>query len=442
MRVEALRPEVHPVGGVDQLRRDPQPFPARDRMPALEEFRSERWNRDQLRSNVGTSNSRRVANALRIGIGIKGASEHEEVGLPSSSCSCPVIVTFSGFPSRWRQRPFPSLSQDASLNPHMLLFLFQLAVTQVAPPRLEASLSIDGVLDEAVWSRAARLGSFTQYSPVDGRPAAQPTEVLVWYSATALYFGVRATAEPGTVRAHLTDRDRGILPDDYVEIQLGTFNDGRSAFVFAVNPLGVQADGALVEGNQTRRSATEGDRTGGREQPDLSPDYTFDSRGRVTDGGYEVEIRIPFRSLRYQNAKTQNWTLQIIRKSAQSGREDTWTPARRDAASFLTQHGKLVGLTGLRRGLVLEMNPIVTSSINGAPSAPGWQYDGGKPEVGGNVKWGVSTNLTLNGTVNPDFSQVESDAGQITPDPRRALFFAEKRPFFLDGLEYFSTPAR
>lgn len=324
----------------------------------------------------------------------------------------------------------------------MLLLLLQVAVTHVAPPRLEASPTVDGVLDEAVWSQAARLGNFTQYSPVDGRPAVQATEVLVWYSPTALYFGIRAAAEPGTVRAHLTDRDRGIIPDDYVEIQLGTFNDGRSAFVFAVNPLGVQADGALVEGNQNRRGPTDADRTGGREQPDLSPDYTFDSRGRVTDTGYEVEIRIPFRTIRYQTARTQDWTLQIIRKSAQSGREDTWAPARRDAASFLTQHGKLVGLTGLRRGLVVEMNPIATSSISGAPAATGWRFDGGKPDVGGNVKWGMSTNLTLNGTVNPDFSQVESDAGQISPDPRRALFFAEKRPFFLDGLEYFATPSQ
>ena len=323
-----------------------------------------------------------------------------------------------------------------------MFLLFQLAIAQVAPPRLEATVSIDGVLDEAVWSRAARLGSFTQYSPVDGRPAVQATQVLVWYSPTALHFGIRATAEPGTVRAHLTDRDKGIIPDDYIEIQLGTFNDGRSAFVFAVNPLGVQADGALVEGNQARRSAIEGDRTGGREQPDLSPDYTFDSRGRATETGYEVEVRIPFRTLRYQSAETQDWTFQIIRKSAQSGREDTWAPARRDAASFLAQHGKLVGLTGLRRGLVLEMNPIATSSIEGAPATAGWRYQGGKPDVGGNVKWGMSTNFTMNGTVNPDFSQVESDAGQISPDPRRALFFAEKRPFFLDGLEYFSTPSQ
>jgi hypothetical protein len=323
---------------------------------------------------------------------------------------------------------------------HAGFALFQL--TTAAPPRIEATITVDGVLAEAPWQQAAKLSDFTQYSPADGRPAEQATEILLWYSPTAIHFGVRASAEPGSVRAHLTDRDRGIIPDDYIEIQLGTFNDGRSAFVFAVNPLGVQADGALVEGNTNRRSATETDRTGGREQPDLSPDYTFDSRGRVTDFGYEVEIRIPFRSIRYQAAERHDWSLQIIRKSAQSGREDTWAPARRDAASFLAQHGRITGLVGLSRGVVLELNPIVTSSIDGTPQPNGWQYRGGRPDVGGNLKWGVSTNLTLNGTVNPDFSQVESDAGQVTPDPRRAVFFAEKRPFFLDGLEYFTTPSQ
>ncbi len=321
------------------------------------------------------------------------------------------------------------------------ILVFQLAAT-VSPPRIDATITVDGALDEPAWHQAARLGDFTQYSPADGRPAEQQTEVFLWYSPTAIHFGIRARAEPGSVRAHLADRDRGIVQDDYIEIQLGTFNDGRSAFVFASNPLGVQADGALVEGNQSRRGPTESDRSGGREQPDLSPDYTFDSRGRVTDGGYEIEIRIPFRSIRYQRAERQDWSLQIIRKSAQSGREDTWSPARRDAASFLAQHGRINGLVGLTRGVVLELNPIMTSTIEGAPNGNQWRYRGGRPDLGGNVKWGVSTNLTLNGTINPDFSQVESDAGQVTPDPRRAVFFAEKRPFFLDGLEYFTTPSQ
>ncbi|MGE3189371.1 MAG: DUF5916 domain-containing protein, partial [Vicinamibacterales bacterium] len=124
----------------------------------------------------------------------------------------------------------------------------------------------------------------------------------------------------------------------------------------------------------------------------------------------------------------------------QRGVEDSWTPAKRDGASFLAQAGTLRGLHGLSRGLVLDLNPVATSKIDGAGGAGGWRYDASRPEVGLNVRWGVTANLTLNGAVNPDFSQVEADAGQVTFDPRQALFFAEKRPFFLDGIEQFSTP--
>ncbi|MCC7132040.1 MAG: carbohydrate binding family 9 domain-containing protein [Gemmatimonadales bacterium] len=313
---------------------------------------------------------------------------------------------------------------------------------RVGAPRLEASITVDGELTEPVWSRAARLVGFSQYSPVDGRPAEEETEVLVWYSPTAIHFGVRAKAAPGTVRAHLAERDRGIIPDDYIEIQLGTFNDGRQAFVFGANPFGVQADGALTEGNARSTSAGGGaDRSGGREQADLSPDYVWESRGRLTDDGYHLEFRIPFKSLRFQRADPQDWSLHIVRKSAASGREDSWAPARRAAASFLDQAGTLAGLTGIRRGLVLELNPIVTSSVTGARTAAGgWDYEGGAPEFGGNVRWGVTTDITVNGTVKPDFSQVEADAAPLIIDPRSAVFFQEKRPFFLDGIEYFATP--
>ncbi|MFN0178585.1 MAG: DUF5916 domain-containing protein [Gemmatimonadales bacterium] len=313
---------------------------------------------------------------------------------------------------------------------------------RVTPPRIEATIEVDGVLDEPAWSRAARLTDFSQFSPSDGRPAEDPTEVLVWYSPTAIHFAARARAPAGTVRANLADRDQGIQNDDYIEIHLGTFDDGRQAFVFAVNPLGIQADGALSEGSTRRTAYSQGTERGGREAPDLSPDYLFHSKGRLTDEGYDVEVRIPFRALRYQSAERQDWSLQIVRRVAATGREDTWAPASRTATSFIRQSGALVGLEGLRRGRVLEVTPILSSTVDGAPAGVGWGYDGGRPEPGGNVKWVLSNDLTFNGTVNPDFSQVESDAGRLTPDPRRAVFFPEKRPFFLDGLEYFTTPSQ
>jgi hypothetical protein len=309
---------------------------------------------------------------------------------------------------------------------------------EVPVPRLDAELSVDGKLDEPVWAQAAVLTGFSQFSPVDGVPAADTTQVLVWYSARAIHFGIRAFEAHGPVHATLADRDR-IDADDYVQILLSTFNDSRQATVFSINPLGVQSDGALVEtgatsGNGFNNAVVK------REDPDLSPDYVFGSSGRVTDYGYEIEVRIPFKSLRFQPQKEQSWGINVVRIVQHSGREDSWAPAKRARASFLGQSGRLIGLTGLKRGLVLDFTPEVTSKTTGSSGVSGWEYAGGTPELGGNLRWGITNNLNLNGTANPDFSQVESDVQQFAFDPRNELFFQEKRPFFLDGIEQFSTP--
>ena len=308
----------------------------------------------------------------------------------------------------------------------------------VHPPRLEAEITVDGVLDEAAWSEASVLTGFSQFTPVDGVPAADSTEVLVWYSPTAIHFGVRAFEAHGGVHATLADRDR-IGADDNVQILLGTFDDGRQASVFAVNPLGVQSDGALVETGSTSGNGFN-NAVVRRESADLSPDFVYQSKGRLTHYGYEVEVRIPFKSLRFQPVREQRWGINVTRQVQHSGVEDSWVPAKRASASFLGQSGHLVGLTELRRGLVLEFNPSLTSRTTGSPGASGWEYSGGGPELGGSVRWGVTNNLNLNATANPDFSQVESDAGQFLFDPRSERFFSEKRPFFLDGIEQFTTP--
>ena len=306
-------------------------------------------------------------------------------------------------------------------------------------PRLEAEVVIDGDLGDPVWARAARLTGFSQYSPNDGVPAADTTQVLVWYSATAIYFGIRAFEQHGRPSVTLASRDQ-IFGDDNVQILLGTFHDGKQVLMFAVNPLGVQGDGALVEGANVTAGGFIGSAVVGREQPDLSPDFVFQSHGRVTDWGYEVEVRIPFKSIRYQPQQPQDWRLNIVRQVKHSGFEDSWYPARRASATFIGQSGNLVGLSGMRRGLVMDLNPEATGKASGAPTPSGYRYDVGNPQLGGNIRWGVSENLTLNGTYKPDFSQVESDAGQLAFDPRQALFFPEKRPFFLEGSELFQVP--
>src|SRR5256714_1107355 len=286
-------------------------------------------------------------------------------------------------------------------------------------PRFEADVVIDGDLSDSVWARAARLTGFSQYSPNDDVPAADSTQVLVWYSATAIYFGIRAFEQHGRPTMTLANRDQ-IFGDDNVQILLGTFHDGKQALMFAVNPLGVQGDGTLIEGANVTASGFIGNAVVGREQPDLSPDFVYQSRGRVTDWGYEVEVRIPFKSIRYQPRQPQDWKLNIVREVQHSGLEDSWFPARRASATFVGQSGNLVGLSGMHRGLVMDLNPEATGKASDAPTPSGYQYDLGNPEVGGNIRWGVSDNLTLNGTIKPDFSQVESDAGQLTFDPRQA----------------------
>ncbi|AHG93646.1 hypothetical protein J421_6111 (plasmid) [Gemmatirosa kalamazoonensis] len=311
--------------------------------------------------------------------------------------------------------------------------------TAVSAPRLATSIIVDGRLDEPAWARAAVLGGFSQYAPVDGVPAVDSTTVRVWYSPTAIHFGVVAYEAHGAPHATLAQRDH-IAQDDYVEIYLGTFHDGRHALVFGVNPLGAQADGILTEtGNIATSGVTSAAAT--RETPDLSPDFVFESKGHVTPWGYEVEVRIPFKSLKYQPADPQRWTLEIVRHVQHSGAEDTWTPTRRGAASFLAQAGTLEGLTGLHRGLVLDATPEWTVRTTGAPDPAGdWRYGRAASSLGGSARWGATNDLTLDATVRPDFSQVESDEGQLVTDPRFALFFPEKRPFFLDGIEQMEVP--
>lgn len=310
----------------------------------------------------------------------------------------------------------------------------------VKPPRIAAEIVMDGALTEPVWKQAAVLTGFSQFSPQDGIPAADSTQVLVWYTATAIHFGVRAFEPHGTVRATLAERDR-IASDDQVQFLISTFNDGRQASMFAVNPLGIQADGALVEsGNRSGGGFLGGNAGTGRESADLSQDYVFLSKGRVTDWGYEIEVTIPFKSLRFQSVAEQTWGINVVRKVQHSNYEDSWTPAQRGNASFLAQSGTLRGLTDLHRGVVLDLTPEFTDRVNGTPGTAAWQYAAGKPQLGGTVRWGITNNLTFNGTFNPDFSQVEADAGQINFDPRRAIQIPERRPFFIDGIEQFQTP--
>src|ERR1700741_641274 len=167
-------------------------------------------------------------------------------------------------------------------------------------PRVEeAGVRVDGRLDEAAWRGAAVLTGFTQSTPAEGIPARERTEVLVFYTPRELFIGVRAhAADPASIRSTLAERDQ-ITADDHVRILLDTFHDRRRAFVFFVNPLGVQQDGTFADGAFDGFS--------------FSPDFLFDSRGQLTAQGYEVELRIPLRSLKFPAGDAQTWGLNVIR---------------------------------------------------------------------------------------------------------------------------------
>src|SRR5690606_25674398 len=233
---------------------------------------------------------------------------------------------------------------------------------EVALPRIEARTVVDGRLDEPAWAEAVRLTGFSQLEPADGRPAVERTEVLVWYSPDAIHFGILAyDRDPASIRATNADRD-AIGGEDNVVIYLDTFNDRRRAYVFAANALGVQQDGVRTEG-----AGSAGRMFGGG--TDLSPDFLFDSSGRITAEGYVVEVRIPFKSLRFSGAAEQAWGLNIERNIQRTGYKDTWTDVRRAGASFLAQSGTIKGLRGLERGVVFEAQPFLTASAPGARDA-------------------------------------------------------------------------
>jgi hypothetical protein len=302
-------------------------------------------------------------------------------------------------------------------------------------PRIEATaVLVDGRLDEPVWRQATRLTGFWQYLPVDGRPAEEATEVLVWYAPDAIWFGVVAHDKvPSAIRATVADRDN-LDNDDHVVIDLDTFHDRRRAFSFAVNPLGAQSDGVRSEGAGQVSSLVPG-------STDLNPDFIWESKGRLTADGYQVEIRIPFKSLRYPSSEPQSWGLNVTRVVQRTGYTDTWTDVRRADASFLGQEGAIGGLHDLRRGVLVEAQPFVTATANGSRDDLTRRFDREdvNPDAGLNLRLGF-TSYALDATINPDFSQVESDAGQVTVNERFALFFPEKRPFFLEGIELFGTP--
>src|SRR5579864_6363425 len=197
----------------------------------------------------------------------------------------------------------------------------------VAVPRVDTAITVDGTLQSPVWQQAALLTGFSEYQPVDGVPAEDSTQVLVWYSKDAIYFGIRAYELHGPPHATHANRDR-IDGDDNVQLILSPFIHSHQALVFAVNPYGVQEDGTITEGVRTTIGSTGMANATGPDSTDLSPDFVYESKGRLTAFGYQVEVRVPFRSLKFPAKSPQDWGINILRKVQHSGHSDTWYPTK------------------------------------------------------------------------------------------------------------------
>ena len=305
----------------------------------------------------------------------------------------------------------------------------------VNPRARSADIRIDGRLDDAAWADAPLLHGFTQFDPVEGVPASQRTDVRVLVTDAAVYFAVEAFDDTeGGIRATLAKRDGFARTDDYVRFVLDTFDDQRRAFVFQVNPIGVQGDGLWVEG-QGR---------GWGDPIDWNPDFLWESAGRVGADRYVVEVKVPLKSLRFPALPVQDWGFQVQRTIQRNGFTSSWAPRSSETANKLAQAGRISGLRELDPGLFMEVNPVLTGTRVGSwdGDLDAFRREAASSDFGLNVTYGLTSNLTLDGTYNPDFSQVEADAGQITVNERFALRLAEKRPFFLEGTDVFNMPAQ
>jgi len=295
-----------------------------------------------------------------------------------------------------------------------------LSENRLAVPQLSEAPKIDGVLDNPLWEEEAlKIEEFYQLTPKENGPPSEKSVLYLGYDQKNLYIAVRCfDSEPNRIRASLSNRDQ-CLEDDWVAIFLDTFNEKRRALSFIANPLGIQMDCLRIE-------------EGGNDNMDFSWDAVFYADGTIDEEGYTVEMAIPFKSLRFPDEEIKVWGLVFGRNIPRKGEIILWPSFTREIPGLLAQGGEITLSGEVEKGKNFEVMPVVTSLKNKGEKT--------SLDPGINFKWGITSDHTLDLTLNPDFSHIEADAPQIDVNQRFALYYSEKRPFFLEGMEIFRFP--
>ncbi|MHB8055319.1 MAG: DUF5916 domain-containing protein [Candidatus Aminicenantales bacterium] len=286
---------------------------------------------------------------------------------------------------------------------------------------------IDGRLDDASWNAASWEGGFVQYQPYEGREPSEKTSFQILYDEKYIYFGIRAhDSKPDSIERRLSRRDNG--GGDAVSIGLDSFFDHLTAFVFSVNAAGVKSDQFLINDGMSSNG-----------EEDLSWDPIWDAATSLDNEGWAAEMRIPFSQLRFGTKAEQVWGLEVRRTLFRLNETSDWQPVPRNAPGFVHLFGELRGLDGLTAPHQFEIMPYAVGSLQSGRPVPGNPFATGRGQTlsgGIDGKLGVTSDLTMNFTVNPDFGQVEADPSVVNLTAYET-FFEEKRPFFVEGRNIF-----
>jgi len=287
-------------------------------------------------------------------------------------------------------------------------------------PRINKPPKIDGVIDNIYYKNFLKLDDFQQVEPKYNEPPTQKTEFFIAHDSDYLYIAFKAyDNKPSQIRASISRRDQ-LQNDDLVGIIIDPFHTQLRAFIFIMNPLGIQAEGIRDDSSHRR-------------QEDFSWDTIWYSKGKLYPWGYFVEAKIPFKSLRFPaEGKTHQWGFHAFRKIPRNSELDSLIHIDRKIRGMINQAGTLIIEDNIKPGLHLELIPSITGLKNEEQSF--------KPEFGFSFKDSLTSDITLDFAYNPDFSQIESDEGKIDVNQRYALYYSEKRPFFLEAAEIFKTP--